>query len=280
MSLSTNRQMARLFFILATLAAVVSALPNPFEPRRACGSPGFDHVHGPAIEAEISTFLESSAFTEGIATQNVRTINVYYHVISKADGTGSVSDDALYQQVDVLNNDYGSSFNFVVADIDRTTSDEWFDKASPSTTFQTSMKSSLRRGGAADLNVYTVGFTSSNLLGYATFPSSYPKNPTDDGIVLLYSSLPGGSTKNYNLGRNTYPRNGVAALEKETLLLIPLPSQSSSVGCPVGRDSCPDQEGLDPITNFMDYSYDSCLTGFTAGQFRRMFAQTSMHRNL
>lgn len=36
------------------------------------------------------------------------------------------------------------------------------------------------------------------------------------------------------------------------------PSQAgASSGCPVGRDSCPDLPGLDPIHNFMDYSDDT-----------------------
>lgn len=35
------------------------------------------------------------------------------------------------------------------------------------------------------------------------------------------------------------------------------PAQASpSQGCPEGRDSCPDQPGLDPIHNYMDYSYE------------------------
>ena len=79
------------------------------------------------------------------------------------------------------------------------------------------MKNQLRTGGAADLNVYTVGFNSGSgagLLGYSTFPSDFSGNPKDDGVVMLFSSVPGGTTQDFNLGRVS-PRHTFHNLRSE-----------------------------------------------------------------
>lgn len=102
----------------------------------------------------------------------------------------------------MLNQDYaGSGLTFTLAGTTRTVNAQWFNSVDDTSSLQTTMKKQLRQGGVNALNVYTVGFTSSSLLGYSTFPSSYSGNPTDDGVVMLYSSVPGGTATNYNLGR-------------------------------------------------------------------------------
>lgn len=53
---------------------------------------------------------------------------------------------------------------------------------------------------------------------------------------------------------------------------------SRSTGCQVGRNSCPDEPGLDPIKNYMDYSDDSCVDNFTPLQIIRMQAQWEAYR--
>ena len=66
------------------------------------------------------------------------------------------------------------------------------------------MKTQLRQGGAADLNLYSVGFKAGSgegLLGYSTFPSDYESNSVDDAVVFLFSTVPGGDNENFNGGR-------------------------------------------------------------------------------
>jgi hypothetical protein len=130
----------------------------------------------------------------------------------------------------------------------------WFTYAGSygsSVRYQTAMKNQLRMGGTAALNVYSVGFKSigaSDLMGYATYPFFYIGAPKDDGVVILYSAVPGGSSTAYNQGKTLthetghwlglfHTFEGGCSGNGDYVSDTP-PQAEASWGCPTGKDTC------------------------------------------
>ncbi len=258
------------------------------ESGRRCGS----YLNPIKMEAAEKDFqIKLAALTEangGILPQAPKTFNVFWHTITKGSGiaNGEVTATQIQNQINVLNAAFASTgFSFILSGTDTTVNSTWYTMT-PGSSAETQCKTALRRGGKGDLNIYTAN-PSGGLLGWATFPSSYASKPKDDGVVLLFSSLPGGSAAPYNLGdTGTHEVGHWAGLfhtfqggcTKTNDSVSDTPAEKSAAfGCPTGRNTCP-STGVDPIKNFMDYTDDSCMDHFTAGQATRMNQQCATYR--
>jgi hypothetical protein len=251
----------------------------------AVGKGGWKHDHVPD-----GAMKEAPPRKPGAPpVQDTQTIGVYFHVITGTGGQGAVSPAAIDQQMNVLRGAFGplgATLNLVSTDT--TANNAWFT-AGPGTTAERDMKAALHQGSADDLNIYTSN-PGGGLLGWATFPSGYSSQPSQDGVVVLYSSLPGGSAAPYNLGDTATHEVGhwmglyhtfQGGCSRNNDLVADTPAeQSPAYGCPAGRDTCTGKfgAGLDPITNFMDYTDDACMFQFSAGQDDRMDAQFAAYR--
>jgi len=137
-----------------------------------------------------SSNLRSRVFLDTLQLDVVTKVNLYIHVIMSSSGRGNVSDTMIQSQLNVLNQDYNSlSFQFVLKSIDRTVNDQWYTMT-PSSNAERLAKNALRKGTAADLNLYFANI-GQGLLGWATFPADYRRDPKKDGVVILTATLPG-----------------------------------------------------------------------------------------
>ena len=288
--------------LVPVLALLLAAAPvSPVHVAQAvqsllCADPGTSPLArggDPGREREFRGITPSTEIPAGeqpaTSTSFAATIPVWFHVLAAGTGArdGWVSDRQLTQQLQVLNEAYAGSyggeptgFRFEHAGTTRTVNPEWF--AMETFEVEQEAKAALRRGDATTLNMYIN--SGAGFLGWAYYPSIVAGEPYQvlDGAVVHFGSLPGGKIRNYNLGHTATHEVGhwlgLAHTFEQGCTghgdhVEDTPAQASPTsGCPIGRDSC-SSPGADPIHNFMDYSYDSCYSQFTAGQSARAQAQ-------
>jgi len=236
----------------------------------------------PSLNEKLETLPDSARGKGGKGFK--ATVPVWFHVIS--DGpTGQLTQTQIDAQLNVLNlgfaGFYGgakSGFSFKLAGVTHTDNATWFN-ARAGGDAERDMKRTLHQGGFDALNVYST--LAGGYLGYAYLPGLPDSRTYLDGVVLNWESLPGTSTTfagRYDLGMTLVHEAGhwvdlehtfFGACNAKGDFVDDTPAMSEPTsGCPAGKDTCP-APGLDPIHNFMDYSWDSCYTQFTAGQVSR-----------
>jgi hypothetical protein len=245
-------------------------------------------------EADFAAALAARAqkAPAGPSIQATITIPVVVHVIQE-DNTragGNVPDSMIHAQIDVLNRSYSGAtggaatpFRFNLVKINRVVNPAWYPIVYGSSA-ERQMKAALREGGMETLNIYT-GELSQGLLGWATFPQQ--RYNSNDGVVILAESMPGGTagiyaegdTATHEIGHwlNLYHTFQGGCTGQGDYVSDTPAEASPAYNCPIGRDTC-SSPGKDPIHNFMDYTQDSCMYEFTPGQVTRMVNAWNAYR--
>ncbi|KAG8772398.1 hypothetical protein FRC16_005674, partial [Serendipita sp. 398] len=218
-----------------------------------------------------------------------RIISVVWHVVysSTSWNGGYLSDATINESIKILNRDFRGIFVFRLSRITRTLNADWFNNVRRGSAQNTAMKAALRAGPQSMLNIYSVG--NPGVLGYSPMPDQYARAPKEDGVVILFNTVPGGPPP-YNLGKTLTHETGhwVGLYHVfddspnhrcgDADMVADTPPQSQpTFGCPASKDTCAGG-GADSIHNYMDYSDDACMTGWTAGQVSRMIRQCETYR--
>lgn len=245
---------------------------------------------------EIESMINAASGTSRAAGRVSREIgsvpvSTFVHVLAsgESEAEGNVSDSQVQQQMAVLNTAFASTaFRFELAGVSRTIDPAFVDMQIGSQT-EAQVKQALRQGDARTLNIY-IAAPANGVLGYAYFPWDYRSAPILDGVVVLFETLPGGPLAPYNEGQTLvhevghwlglfHTFQGECGAQGDLIFDTPA-EMTPAFGCQVGRDSCASDEGPDPVTNFMDYSDDSCFMEFSPGQIQRMDDMALVFREL
>ncbi len=237
--------------------------------------------------------------------QDLITIPVVVHVVYNNEAE-NVSDEQIYSQLEVLNEDFGNKISDPNA--------MWYDVAgnpgmefclatrdiygnatcgitrtyTDSTEFriQTSVKDESTGGisgwpATSYLNIFVCDIAG-GIRGYATFPDA---EDSIDGIVLDYLSFGRGAEFNYsdptrfNLGRTgTHEVGhwlrlthiwGDGGCDIDDGISDTPTASGANYGCAIGSLACYG-DSLNMVQNYMDYSDDACMYLFTQGQVNLM----------
>lgn len=296
-------------------------------PRRMTNEQ-FENWLAPLVKKEAA--LRKSAKTKAAV---IITIPVVVHVIHNGETIGTapnITDAQVQSQITVLNQDFrkmmgtpgGTSTNPDAADIEiefilakqdpNGNPTNGIDRVNMSAAswsnddIENIVKPNTIWNPEQYLNMWTVNFTDTDLLGYAQFPSNstlngisdYAGAALTDGVVSAYDNFgssdlgsgfllfPGydkGRTMTHEVGHylgllHIWGDGGSRDANKKVCTASDYCADTPQAGwenydCPTTPyDSCPTDSGNDMVENYMDYTNDVCMNIFTQNQKDRIMA--------
>ncbi len=217
-------------------------------------------------------------------------INVQFiHIVDGSNG--KITPQQRADQISVLNAAYKShkiQFKYDESTTKEEDNREWFIMGHR-TKAERDAKTALQIDPNKNLNFYTAN-PGGGLLGWATFPWELEGDPARDGVVMLYSTMPGGNAAPYNLGQTATHEighwlglyhtfqggcNGVGDQVGDTIA-----HREPNFGTPEPdlRNNACDPTQQSPVKNFMNYVDDDWMDHFTIEQGDRARDHIGIYR--
>ncbi|MGB1207012.1 MAG: T9SS type A sorting domain-containing protein [Chitinophagales bacterium] len=232
------------------------------------------------------------------ADRAVVTIPTVVHIIY-SNSNENISEAQIQSQMQVLNDDFrrlnsdanntwsqaaDTEIEFCLASVDPNGNPTTGITRKSSNTTSWGTNDAMKSASNGGVNAWPAGEylnmwicnIGGGILGYAQFPGG---SASTDGVVMSpqyfgttgYVSAPfdGGRTTTHEVGHWLNLRHiwGDGNCNADDLVNDTPTSDAANYGCATGHTSC---NSTDMVQNYMDYSDDSCMNLFTAGQKSRM----------
>jgi hypothetical protein len=245
-----------------------------------CGTPDPSQAEIEAVQQRILPYYDTNSRTPDDDPVNIK---VAWHVITSSTGEGNLTDSQIQSAVEDLNQQYNEVFNFyfTLGVITRHENDDWFYFDLNENSSQGSDEQQMRSQTYTDpihyYNVWSIQTTpfenGSIVAGWNYFPFNSSEGSYWQGTTINHNFIFGG-TLEHEAGHyfglfHTFQGGCTGGDDVDD---TPAMSDEGINSCNQNQDTCPDIEGLDPVTNVMNYS--DCKYDFTPGQAERAYAIT------
>ena len=251
--------MKKIILLISIINFAYSQLNRP-----VCGTP-------PSSQEEINQI--SSSVEQWLGTRDndrneMKYIFVAWHIVHASNGQGNYGDDVAYDAVAWLNETFAPhNVVFEVDTITRTENDEWFSDWYDQV-FQGSQALSI--DAFHNMNVYTADLYAAGVAGFAFFANSFPAGDYRFSVNVDYRDLAyGNDVLTHEVGHHLNLRHTFSAscgVDGDGISDTPRHLDSELWTCNDNLDSCPNDDGNDPVHNYMTYTSSSCQYEFTSGQ--------------
>ena len=194
---------------------------------------------------------------------------IAWHVIHTSTGAGNITDDAIYTCIEWLNETFLPHFiSFTVDSIDRTENDDWFNNWYGNDAWPGMQ--ALNVDPYHYLNIYSANLYADGVAGWSYLGNGFGASDYRQSVNLDFREVQwGNDTNTHEVGHHMglpHTFNNTCSQDSDGIDDTPRHHEDYLWSCNENLDSCPDDEGNDPVHNYMTYTSSACQYEFTEGQ--------------